>query len=361
MNQNYDLTVFIGRFQPFHNGHLHVINEALKQSKHVCILVGSSNEPRSIRNPFTFAERVSMIHGAINVSEPIYIKPLEDILYNDSQWVKNIQESVDELVKSLKLVNPKIALIGHSKDATSYYLKLFPQWGNINVENFHNFSSTPIRNMYFSNIGDIFLNDIDGHKIGDLPQEKILPPNVRKQLLQFIETPDYNYIRDEYEFVLNYKSQWNSLPYKVIFTTTDACVIQSGHVLLVKRKGRPGKGLWALPGGFMGYDETVVDSMLRELKEETKIDVSYNLLRSSIVTSQVFDDPNRSARGRTITHGFLIHLRPDRDLPKIKRKLPTVEGADDAEKAIWMPLSKLTRSMFFEDHYSMIQKLIGYL
>lgn len=57
----YDALVFIGRFQPFHNGHKAIVDAALKQAKEVIIVVGSSFASRNIRNPFTFDERRQMI------------------------------------------------------------------------------------------------------------------------------------------------------------------------------------------------------------------------------------------------------------------------------------------------------------
>ncbi len=100
--------------------------------------------------------------------------------------------------------------------------------------------------------------------------------------------------------------------------------------------------------------------MLRELREETKIAVPPGMLRGSIVAQRVFDDPNRSSRGRTITHGFLIHLKNEMALPGLrsrkpaKAELPPIEAADDAEKAQWWALADIKREMMFEDHYDII-------
>jgi bifunctional NMN adenylyltransferase/nudix hydrolase len=76
------------------------------------------------------------------------------------------------------------------------------------------------------------------------------------------------------------------------------------------------------------------------------------VLRGSIVDQEVFDDPNRSSRGRTITHCFLIKLRDDTALPKVK-------GSDDADKALWIPISELRPEDHFEDHYHMIQAMLA--
>ena len=69
--------------------------------------------------------------------------------------------------------------------------------------------------------------------------------------------------------------------------TVDAVVVQSGHILLVKRGDMPGKGLWALPGGFLNQEETMLDGAIRELKEETKIKVPVPVLKGSIKESTI--------------------------------------------------------------------------
>jgi bifunctional NMN adenylyltransferase/nudix hydrolase len=158
-------------------------------------------------------------------------------------------------------------------------------------------------------------------------------------------------VREEYKHVLAYKQQFSGYPYPPIFHTVDAVVVQSGHVLLVKRGAMPGKGLLALPGGFLNAHEKRLDGMLRELREETKIKVPERVLYGNIIKEETFDEPNRSSRGRTITTAYTIML-PNGPLPKIK-------GADDAEKAMWVPLSAVASNMMFEDHFDIIQVMVG--
>ena len=368
----YDFCVFIGRFQPFHTAHLKVVEAALRHGRFVLVLAGSAGAPRSHRNPFTFEERADMIRLSVDEADRarLMVLPLEDCCYNDTHWVATAQKQVNAAIERTGIGRgrpPIVGLIGHSKDHTSYYLKLFPQWGApIDVPEFcHGLSSTRVRNSYFSNIAECFLNDADGHRPGDLPQDHLLPTAVRDFLMRFATTQDYRDIREEYEFIAQYRAQWAvpTVPYPVTFVTVDACVVTAGCVLLVRRKERPGRGLWALPGGFLRQTETVVDGMLRELREETRIAVPPGMLRGSITAQRVFDDPHRSARGRTVTHGFLIHLTNETALPGLrgrkqgKAKLPQVEGADDAELAQWWPLADIPRAMMFEDHYDIILAL----
>jgi bifunctional NMN adenylyltransferase/nudix hydrolase len=377
---NYDLCTFIGRFQILTEAHAFVIKEALSNAENVLVLIGSSNQPRSHRNPFTFEERKKMIEDTFK-NDRIIIRPLVDTRYNDTKWVENVQRAVAEVTSFIALNNPKttkspkpsVALIGHSKDASSYYLKLFPQWDSINVPNFMDLSATPMRMSYFSNIGHLWVTNADGHKQGDKPIEKLVPTPVKEFLQEFLKTPDYMYIREEYEFIQNYKKQWTMTvelpngeiktfpPYPINFMTVDAIVIQSGNILMVKRRERPGKGQWALPGGFVQPDETMLKAMLRELKEETKIKVPPSVLEGSIKHRRIFDDPDRSSRGRTITEAFLIVLKPDTNFPNITKPNADVEGADDAEKAAWIPLADLDPTKIFEDHYDIISCMTAFI
>jgi bifunctional NMN adenylyltransferase/nudix hydrolase len=342
---SYDLAVFIGRFQPYHLGHHSVVREALTQSKHLLICVGSSGQPRDTYNPFTFEERRDMILLSIPPQDRnrVLVLPLLDYTYNDEKWVIDVQDAAVEACEHFRLSDPSIALIGHSKDHTSFYLKLFPQWSSVNVAAFIDekfvLSATMLRETYFGN---------------GASQEVMIPSPVADFLNQFKDTKEFRHIVEEFKFIQDYKDQFAGLPYPPIFVTVDACVVQSGHVLLVQRRSRPGKGFWALPGGFLNANERIEDAVYRELREETKIKVPEPVLRGSTLTSRVFDHVHRSARGRTITHAFLIHLKPDLDLPKVK-------GSDDAQKAVWVPLAKVDRSMMFEDHFAIITALTGLL
>ena len=58
--------IFIGRFQPFHLGHLVTVKHALEQVKHLYIVVGSSQKSHELKNPFTAGERILMIRNTLN-------------------------------------------------------------------------------------------------------------------------------------------------------------------------------------------------------------------------------------------------------------------------------------------------------
>jgi bifunctional NMN adenylyltransferase/nudix hydrolase len=119
----------------------------------------------------------------------------------------------------------------------------------------------------------------------------------------------------------------------------------------VRRGKFPGKGLLALPGGFLNPKETIEDCMLRELREETGLRVPTKVVAGSIKSRRVFDDPHRDARGRVITHAFLIELQP------MEGGLPKVTGGDDAIEAFWIPISELQPKLCYADHWDIIRKM----
>lgn len=347
--KKYDLLVFIGRFQPVHIGHTQVIESACKMANHVLVLVGSSNQPRTIKNPWTYQERSDMIADSTSYlqlrhNSVIHTRPIYDQSYNDQKWVTSVQATVDDYISD-NLVYPKekghkIGLIGHQKDSSSYYLKMFPQWETVEHEMNEDVSATDLRTLMFEDKSIRFL-------------EGVLPPAVCATVYSFKSTPEYALLKREYNVITQYKKAWEAAPYPPTFVTVDAIVVQSGHVLLIERDAAPGEGLHAAPGGFLNQDEWIEDGMIRELREETKLKVPAPVLRGSIKHRGVFDRPDRSLRGRTITHAFLIELPPG--------PLPEVKGADDARKAFWLPISELDESKMFEDHFHMIQDMLGKL
>ena len=342
MTSKFKAAVFIGRFQPFHLGHLHNIQTALSLAERVIVVVGSSLEPRTYKNPFSFEERKLMILNSIDQKDRVRVGvvPVKDVVYNEVSWATAVQRAVDQEYYSFagESLNPKdTAIVGHEKDKSTYYLKLFPQWNLVKTELSGDLNATDIRSLFFRKTPEFRFC------VG------VLPEPVLNFLKEFSETDAFTQVLNERNFIDKYKRQYESLPYPPIFVTTDAVVVCGGHVLVVKRKSFPGRGLYALPGGFVNAntDSSVVSAMLRELREETRIGVPTPVLEGSIVGSRVFDAIDRSARGRTITHAFAIRLK-DSSLPKVK-------GSDDAELAKWVPIASVNSEECFEDHFDIIQ------
>lgn len=344
---DFDFLVFVGRFRPLHLGHFTVMKRALSLGRHLIVLVGSSRQARSHRNPFRFEEVRSCIEGAFTPEEcgRITVLPLID-RYNDLEWIRDVQAAVHGVVvqhhRPADGSPPRVGLIGHSKDHSSYYLRMFPQWGAVECANVRGISATPIRDAYFADPAAALEE-----------WKEALPANVAAFLAEFARTDEYKRLAEESAYIAKYKAGWANAPYPPTFLTADAVVVLSGHVLLVERRGLPGRGLLALPGGFVGQHERIRDAMIRELREETKLKIPAGFLEGGIRASQIFDHPYRSTRGRTVTQAFLIQLKPtDEGFPKVR-------GGDDARSARWMPIADIDPERMFEDHFHIIQTLIA--
>ena len=84
--------------------------------------------------------------------------------------------------------------------------------------------------------------------------------------------------------------------------TVDAVIKKNNSVVLIKRKNEPFKDFWAIPGGFVEYDEKVEQAVVREAKEETGLDVEIEKLIG------VYSDPIRDPRGHTVSVVFLCRV-----------------------------------------------------
>lgn len=329
------VAVVIGRFQPFHILHAHLLQQAASVADKVVVLIGGLDRPRTPKDPFTVQERSAVIvEWAKQSCEKIAcITGIADYPYSDTAWTANVQSALDSILDSIDCKGANIRLVGCKKDSSSFYLNMFPQWTLHEVGYNQNVDATQIRELYFSGSDLAFVSGA-------------VPPATLQFLSEFKQSADYQLMVDEKHTNDAYKKQWERAPYPPTFVTVDACVIQSGHVLVVRRKHSPGRGLYALPGGFLDQHERVIDGVIRELREETGLQVSSEVLKGSTKTVDVFDNPSRSLRGRTVSHVALIALPPG--------PLPEVCGTDDASWAGWIQLGLCKGHEFFEDHRDII-------
>lgn len=336
-NFKYDLVIYIGRMQPPTRAHVSIVEKALTLANRVVVMFGSSFQPRTIKNPWSWTERATMLTNQLlpEVTPRVSCLGLHDYRYNDTEWAQQVQHEIKKFCVGQS--KPKIGIIGCKKDSTSYYLELFPQWDFIEVEQIEDVNATQVRNEFFSG------------KLFNWHDKDLISPELQAYLKAWSRSSEYRELVNEYNFINDYKKAWEAAPYPPTFVTVDAAVIQSGHILLVQRRAAPGKGLWALPGGFVNPQEYLTVAVLRELREETKLKVPTAVLAGSMKGREVFDNPSRSLRGRTITHAFAFHL-PAGELPKVK-------GSDDAAKAKWFPLDDVLNmeEYLFEDHSDIVK------
>ena len=108
--------------------------------------------------------------------------------------------------------------------------------------------------------------------------------------------------------------------------TADIAVFRQSEaglaVLMVRRGKHPFKGCWALPGGFVGPNEDVVDAARRELEEETGVS------GISVELFGIYGTPGRDPRGWTVSGGFCAVVDASQN----------VKAGDDAADARWCPI-----------------------
>ncbi|MFH1787931.1 MAG: NUDIX hydrolase [Candidatus Altiarchaeota archaeon] len=124
--------------------------------------------------------------------------------------------------------------------------------------------------------------------------------------------------------------------------TVDGVVVDGGRVLLVKRLNPPFQGLWALPGGFVDVGESCEEAVVREVREETGLDVEIKKLVG------VYSDPARDPRGHTASAVYLCGKKGGR-----------LAADDDAADARFFSFDELPNLAF--DHALIVGDAKGLL
>ena len=310
--------IFIGRFQPVHQGHIHALGIAASQVDQLYVLVGSANQCRSIRNPWTFQERSAMLRQKLFSAgiHNVEIIPLNDYRYSNTQWMSDVRATVEHY----EMGTP--TLFGHMKEGNDY-LNWFPDWKFKSIEMSIHVDATSVRNRMF-----------------DLKDPE-MPSTVQD---------DWAFYQKEKVTFANYP-----FPETLNFNCSDAILECQGHILLIQRKFAPGRGAWALPGGFRNQRETFLDCAIRELQEETNVRVPEKVLRGSIVKTELFDDPSRSFGIPRNTMAVYMRINPNPDF-----SLPRANGADDAALCKWVPLTDALNTIeMYDDHKDILSKVTG--
>ena len=127
--------------------------------------------------------------------------------------------------------------------------------------------------------------------------------------------------------------------------TVDAIVFtqknNETYVLLIQRGHEPFKGKWALPGGFVNMDETLEEACIRELFEETGLEMA------AMKQFKAYDAIHRDPRHRTISVVFSAETNEKKE----------VSGGDDAARADWFPVTDLPQLAF--DHAQILSEFFN--
>lgn len=136
--------LFVGRFQPFHNGHLQVIKDILKEMDEIVIVIGSAQYSHYLDNPFTAGERATMIRRALDEGKgsasKTWIIPVADV-HVHMLWVAKVVG-----------YTPKFSIVYSNEPLTR---RLFSEAGHkVKSIPFHKrtiYSSTEIRQRMLTN------------------------------------------------------------------------------------------------------------------------------------------------------------------------------------------------------------------
>ena len=115
MKKPYELGVIVGRFQTIHKGHVEMIEKAAELCLKVGIFVGSSQESRTEKNPFSYEEREKMLKMIFG--ESVFVFPLPDIgVGNNCKWGEYVMKNVKEKFGTL----PDLSVSGKEDRRTSW-------------------------------------------------------------------------------------------------------------------------------------------------------------------------------------------------------------------------------------------------
>ncbi len=205
--------------------------------------------------------------------------------------------------------------------------------------------ATAIRDAYFGATPDTLLA-----ALGLLAEQ--MPDSTIDFLRAFAQAPHYAALQEEWRMLRDYREAWAKAPYPPVFVTVDAAALPGPRAAHPPR-ARAGQGAAGRTGGFIEQRETVWQSCLRELAEETHCALPEARMRAALREVAVFDHPDRSQRGRTITHAHYFDLEGD--------PFPDVRADDDAAQVEWFPHHAAGRAGrgLFEDHFHMLDHFLG--
>lgn len=254
--------LYIGRFQPFHKGHLNYILQIAKEADRIIIGIGSSQYSRTIENPFSADERRMMIELSVKKSLDDYVIVNIPDIHDYSRWVEHVEKLCPEF---------DIAYTGNQIVKTLLeekgYKVLSPKGSRF-------ISASQIRDMISKN----------------QDWQKFVPPEV----IHVINT-----IKGVDRIKRIYRSERERFPR----TAVDVIIELYNHeekfkgIVLVNRKYAP-NGM-AMPGGMQEYGEAIETTAKREIKEETGLEII------ALEPLEFRSNPNRDPRGHVNSMVFI--------------------------------------------------------
>jgi bifunctional NMN adenylyltransferase/nudix hydrolase len=319
----YDYAVLIGRFEPFHAGHLALCKHALERAESLIVVLGSAGASPSVKNPWDADTRARLIAKSLEAagrSAPIFI-PLRDSAYNFPDWLKRLKAGVAAVAQG-----GRVAVVGHYRDSTSYYLDHFPEWELIVLgEQEGDVSASQIRKS-------VFAGEIQAARA-------LLPAPVYDYLREWSLTPSYAELKRDYE-AIQALGKSTIPPFTFRFAQPLA---RSGSAVLITTRGEaPGAGLLGLPEIALdpaAGNDAAGELCLAELRR-LGLRPSPEEAATALSSLEIFASPNRDPRGACETLVFPFSLG-------------TEAGSREPEdpRARWFPIDRLPEAegQFYAD------------
>jgi len=361
-SHEYAAGLMLGRFQLVTNGHLAGVLAAIEAARLGVVGVGSANQSRDTRNAWTFGERREMWEAAIptDLLKRVRFFGQED-LGNPLRWASAVENRMSKVLveEGLDPDTAAVALFGHRKDATSFYLDDFPNYILEQLPNVDGINASDLRDTYFRTPDmDEWAQSASGR----------VPEGVIDWLRGFRRDPAYARLVEEASRQDATALAWRrrtspdgpGLPHDVIFNDATAVVVQGNRVLLHRRPSHPGMGYWSLPEGPIDLREGEVQAAVRIAIARTGIDLSETALRRALRDSWTRTDPHRTTKGRTIAFPsvFLLTPTPRGQTIEQRRKsmaLPRVRASADVGFFTFDEV-RLMRSEIYADHAIIIDQ-----
>jgi len=314
-----------------------------------------------------------LVDAGLDVSR-VHFGYVEDFRYREALWLKAVQDEV------AKHVTPgqRVGLVGWMKDATSYYLTKFPQWGEHTsvppVTDDRIVNATDIRTAFWEHIhrslnvnGTIAQPDFVRKSLmrNDFIANDLFP-STQRILQELVTDPVQIHLAQRLFKIRKMRADMAMVGGQDWYRPSvcgDMMVTCSGHVLVIRRHDT---GLIALPGGtfdpnrkkmkpFILYgDSNPRDTAIGECYEETQMfGISREALIRHIVDEYVFDDLDRDERGLYTTR--VVHAA----LTERESGPPEVHAADDADEAWFMPYNQMDSREWYGDHYDMTKFMLA--
>ncbi|UDF03411.1 NUDIX domain-containing protein [Asticcacaulis sp. AND118] len=315
MTRDRQVRLAAGRFHPLTDDYLRALKDWRGGGEMIVVVIGA-NMSRSARYPFRAEEQFAMLQAA-----GFEAVAIEEALLPEAR-VRQLRAIVDG--------GPLLSFdVGYGGELKGLWT------GDI-------VTADPVISRHAAAICSAWLQGVPFTGVSDAV----------RGLMQ-VDQDIHQALAEEDAYIAQYHQSWSVAPYPPVHVTVDALIRQDDRILLIKRGGLPGRGQWALPGGFLDPHETLVAAALRELREETGLFLSESQARQCLKGQRVFDQPERSARGRTLSHVCYFDLSG--------LELPPLEAGDDAAALKWtgVTCALKMRAHMFEDHYLMLQHFLS--